>query len=195
MSSTMQEALNRLLLFVAVAVLLAGEGVAAVASPGVASLCTILFDQDAHRPARLEDSAAACVLHASQSLRAHPHHTLYLVGTADRVKDNQPGHGRARAEQDMSGEDLRYADVAAYRALNTKAYMVRWLHADPTRIVPLTTYEDGQWVAVYEVANDVPFKKIYGKETAPILARPCTVKPCATGPEEFLLPQEREPIR
>jgi hypothetical protein len=157
-------------------------------------ICVISFDKDIRRPARVEDSAAACLLQAKQVLAAHADASLYLVGTADKIKDNVASHGHERAEQDMSGEDLRYADVAAYRAINTKAYLVTWLSVDPTRIVPVTTYEDGQWVALYLVTKNTSFKTTYSKETAPILSRPCTVKPCATGPEEFLLAQPREPI-
>ena len=116
------------------------------------------------------------------------------MGTADRVRDNQVEHGKERVAQDMSGEDLRYADVAAYRALNTKAYLVRWMHADPRRVVPLTIYDDGQSVEVYLVEDGVSFRDVFGKEIAPILSRPCTVAPCAKGVEEFLLAQERNRI-
>lgn len=149
------------------------------------------FDQDARRPARVEDGAKACLESARRALLAAPASKLFLVATADRQKDNEAGHGEARIGQDMSGEDLRYADVAAYRAVNTKDYLVRWLQVDPKRIVPFTTYEDGQWLSVYLVKNDVSFKSGYGKEIAPILSRPCTVAPCAKGVEEFLVAQPR----
>lgn len=163
-------------------------------SQGFTRVCVISFDKDRRHPARVEDSAAACLFEAKQMLAVHADASLYLVGSADKMKDNVVSHGRERTEQDMTGEDLRYADVAAYRAINTKAYLVRWLSMDAARIVPVTTYEDGQWVALCLVANDTSFKKAYSKETAPILSRPCTVKPCATGPEEFLLAQPRERI-
>ena len=162
--------------------------------PGVTRVCTIYFDKDARRPARVEDSAQSCLLNARQALLAAKTSKLYLVGTADRNKDNEAGHGKARIEQDMSGEDLRYADVAAYRALNTKAYLVRWLQADPKAVVPLTIYDDGQWVELYLVEKGVLFESAYGKETAPIMSRPCTVAPCAKGVEEFLIAQQRERI-
>jgi hypothetical protein len=163
-------------------------------SQGMTRVCVISFGKDPSRPARVEDSAAACLLQAKQMLAAHADASLYLVGAADKIKDNAASHGHQRAEQDMTGEDLRYADVAAYRAINTKAYLATWLSVNPTRIVPVTTYEDGQWVALYLVTKNTCFKRTYSKETAPILSRPCTVKPCATGPEEFLLAQPRERI-
>jgi hypothetical protein len=84
--------------------------------------------------------------------------------------------------------------VAAYRAVNTKAYLVRWMQTDPKLIVPLTTYEDGQWLEIYLVKDGVSFKSGYSKETAPIMSKPCTVAPCASGVEEFLVAQERERI-
>jgi hypothetical protein len=163
-------------------------------SQGIVRVCTIYFDKDAQRPARVEDSAQPCLTSAKKALLALPSGKLYLVATADRQKDNEAGHGKARVEQDMSGEDLRYADVAAYRAVNTKDYMVRSLHMNPTRIVPFTTYEDGQWVEIYLVKEGVSFKSSYPKEIAPILSRPCTVAPCATGVEEFLIAQPRDRI-
>ena len=145
-------------------------------------------------PARVEDSAAPCLMQAKQALAADPSRSLYLVAAADKVKDNVAGHGRTRTGQDMSGEDLRYADVAAYRAINTKAYLVRWLGVDPARIIPLTSYEDGQWLELYLIKKGIVFKAVYGKATAPILVRPCTVAPCPHGPEEFLVAQPREKI-
>ncbi len=163
-------------------------------SQGMTRVCIISFDKDTRHPARVEDSALACLLQARQMLATHVDASLYLVGTADKVKDNVVSNGHERTEQDMTGEDLRYADVAAYRAINAKAYLVTWLSMNPARIVPVTTYEDGQWVALYLVTKNTSFKKTYSKETAPILSRPCTVKPCATGPEEFLLAQPRERI-
>lgn len=161
---------------------------------GINKLCTIYFNKDARRPARVEDAAKPCLLQATRALAAAPGSKLYLVGTADRQKDNEAGHGKARTEQDMTGEDLRYADVAAYRAVNTKAYLVRWLQANPKLVVPLTSYQDGQWVEFYLVKDGVSFKAGYGKATAPIMSRPCTVPPCAVGVEEFLVAQQRERI-
>ena len=157
-------------------------------------ICRISFDKDKRRPARVEDDALPCLLQAARALTAAGGARLYFVATADRTRDNDVAHGEEREEQDMTGEDLRYADVAAYRAVNTKAYMVQWLRADPKRIIPLTTYEDGQWLDIYLVPDAVNFKRSYAKATAPILSRPCTVAPCATGNEEFLLAQPRGQI-
>ena len=170
------------------------QGNAPVRSTRYTEVCTLLFDRDAKRPTRVQDDASACLAQAGRALKSSPRDRLVLVATADRNKDDESGHGTARVEQDMNGEDVRYADVAAYRAVNTKAYLVRYLHVDARRIVPLTTYEDGQWLRLYLVPNDVDFKSAYGKATAPILMRPCTVAPCARGAEEYLLAQPRGPI-
>ncbi len=161
---------------------------------GVTRICVLSFEKDAQRPARVENSAAACLTRARAMLAAETRSKLYLVGAADKIKDNKPEHGRIRTEQDMSGEDLRYADVAAYRAVNTKAYLVRWLNVDPTRVIPVTSYEDGQQVEVFLVKQGTCFERFYGKETAPILAHPCTVTLCSQGQEEFLIAQQRDRI-
>ena len=157
-------------------------------------ICAISFDKDAKRPARVEDQALPCLLHAKRVLAEQPGSLLYFVATADRLKDNEAGHGEERVDQDMSGEDLRYADVAAYRAVNAKAYMVRWMHINPRQVVPLTSYEDGQWLEIDIAAKSVAFKSAYPRLTAPILSRPCTVSPCATSDEEFLIAQQRSRI-
>ena len=157
-------------------------------------ICSIAFDQDAKRPARVENQALPCLRKGERALAQQPDSLLYLVATADRTKDNEHGHGKERVEQDMSGEDLRYADVAAYRAVNTKAYMVQWMHLKAGQIVPLTTYEDGQWLEIDIAPPHLDFKAAYPKPIAPILVRPCTVKPCPSGDEEFLIAQPRQAI-
>lgn len=158
---------------------------------GINKVCTIYFGKDVQRPARIQDSARECLTHAISLLHDEPATQLYLVATADSEKDNRAGNGTSRTEQDMTGEDLRYADVAAYRAVNIKAYMVRWLHASPKSIVPMTLYETGQWVEIYDVKKGIDFKSSFGKKTAPIIERPCTTGPCAARFEEFLVAQQR----
>lgn len=158
---------------------------------GITRICVIDFGNDLRRPARLEDTAQACLTRAVQLLTAEPEAQLYLVATADSRKDNTAGNGADRTEQDMTGEDLRYADVAAYRAINTKAYMVRWLHVNPKLLVPLTAYENGQWLELNIVKKGIDFKSVYSRKTAPILERPCTTEPCASHYEEFLVAQQR----
>jgi hypothetical protein len=57
---------------------------------------------------------------------------LVLVGVKDPLKDHEASeNGKMRETEDTTGYDVRLEDLAAYRSLNTKGYLVRWNGIDP----------------------------------------------------------------
>jgi len=164
--------------------------------PGVEKLCSIQFDKDAKRPARVEDGALPCLDEVAKTLKQRPDRKLVLVGVSDPVKDHEEKDaGEEREGEDMTGLDIRYEDTAAYRAVNTKDYLTRFYGIAPSRILP-TTNENrhGQDVAFYLVPGDADFLHNY-LNTTRTNERICTVKPCYDKREESDSPQPRERIR
>jgi hypothetical protein len=108
-------------------------------SPEVEKLCTIHFDKDTRRPARVEDSAVSCFDEAANRLKGRSDLKLVLVGVSDLVKDYAADkNGKMRTTEDKTGYDVRLEDLAAYRAINTKWYLTRWYKIEPARILPTT---------------------------------------------------------
>ncbi|MGA3226718.1 MAG: hypothetical protein ABSC65_23335 [Acidobacteriaceae bacterium] len=163
---------------------------------GVEKLCSIQFDKDAKRPARIEDSALPCLDEVASTLKQRPDRKLVLVGVSDPVKDHEEKDaGEDREGEDMTGLDIRYEDTSAYRAVNTKDYLTRFYGIAPSRILP-TTNENrhGQDVAFYLVPGDADFLHNY-LNTTRTNERICTVKPCYDKREESDSPQPRERIQ
>jgi hypothetical protein len=162
---------------------------------GVEKLCTIEFDRDTRRPARVEDSALACIKTAVKQLKARPNVKLVLVGVKDPNKDHEAAeNGSMREEEDTTGLDVRLEDLAAYRSVNTKWYIATYYGIDPARILP-TTDETifRQEVTFYLVPADADFNHNY-LGTTKTNERPCTVKPCYPADEESLKAQPRSRI-
>jgi hypothetical protein len=162
----------------------------------VEKICVIQFDQDAKRPARVEDSALPCLQQAVRRLRANANSKLVLVGAMDLSKDHEAaGNGAMREVEDTTGYDIRLEDLAAYRSLNTKGYITRWYHINPARILPTTDESrHAQEVVFYLVPTDADFNHNY-LGTTKTNERPCTVKPCYPPDEESLAAQPRSRIR
>jgi hypothetical protein len=162
---------------------------------GVEKLCSIQFDKDAKYLARVEDGALPCLQQVVKAMKDNPAKKLVLVGTADIGKDVRAvQNGQMRETEDKTGADVRFEDLAAYRAVNTKGYLVRWLHLDPARVLPTTNeWVDGQYVDFYLVPRDADFNHNYLKTTK-TNENPCTVKPCYSPDEESLKVQPRSRI-
>jgi hypothetical protein len=162
---------------------------------GVEKLCTIQFDRDAKRPARVDDSALPCLELAVKRMTADATVKLVLVGAKDLSKDHEASeNGKMRETEDTTGYDIRLEDLAAYRSLNTKGYLVRWYGIDPARILPTTDESHfGQTVIFYLVPGDADFNHNY-LGTTKTNERPCTVKPCYLADEESLAVQPRSRI-
>jgi hypothetical protein len=164
-------------------------------SAGVVRICGIDFEKDAKRQARVEDSALSCLEEAVKRLRANPNVKLVLVGVKDPSKDHEAAeNGMERETEDTTGYDIRLEDLAAYRSLNTKDYLVRWYRIDPSRILPTTDESHfGRDVTFYLVPGDADFNHNY-LGTTKTNERPCTVKPCYPPDEESLAAQPRSRI-
>jgi hypothetical protein len=160
---------------------------------GVEELCPIAFDKDALRPARVENSALPCLEEAVKRLNASPDRKLVLVGVKDLAKDHEPV-GSDREEEDATGFDVRLEDLSAYRAVNTKWYLVHYLNADPKRILP-TTDESyfAQSVTFYLVAASADYNHNF-LGTTKTNEKPCTITPCYSPDEETLTAQHRPRI-
>jgi hypothetical protein len=162
---------------------------------GVEKLCSIQFDRDVKRPARVEDSALHCLEEAVRRMNADVTVKLVLVGMKDLLKDHEAsGNGKMRETEDTTGYDIRLEDLAAYRSLNTKGYLVRWYRVDPSRIFPTTDEAHfGQTVTFYLVPGNADFNHNY-LGTTKTNERPCTVEPCYPADEESLAAQPRSRI-
>jgi len=162
---------------------------------GVEKLCAIQFNRDQKRPARVEDGALPCLELAVKRMTADATVKLVLVGVKDPTKDHEvSGNGRMREAEDTSGYDIRLEDLAAYRSLNSKGYLVRWYRVDAARILPTTDESHfGQTVIFYIVPGDADFNHNY-LGTTKTNERPCTVKPCYPVDEESLAAQPRSLI-
>jgi hypothetical protein len=174
---------------------LSAPGQTAATPPGVEKLCSIRFDKDAKRPARVEDSALTCLNEAAQRLKERPDVKLVLVGVSDLVEDQAADeNGHMREAEDDTGYDVRLEDLAAYRSLNTKWYLTRWYGIAPRRILPTTDESlHGQDVTFYLVPGTADFKHNY-LDTTTTNENPCTVKPCYSPDEENLTAQPRSRI-
>ena len=162
---------------------------------GVEKVCSIIFDRDLKRPARVEDSALPCLDEAARRLKSAPDEKLVLVGLANWDKDHEAeANGHMREKEDSTGYDVRLEDLAAYRALNTKAYLVTFYHLAPGRILPTTDETTpGQTVTVYLVPAAADYNHNY-LVTTKTNERPCSVMPCYTPDEESLKAQPRSRI-
>jgi hypothetical protein len=183
------------ILFFLLALPVRGVGQAPSLASGVEKVCSIQFDKDAKRPARVQDNALPCLKEAAQRLRDNPGVKLVLVGEADPVKDHEADeNGRMRDTEDATGLDVRWEDLAAYRSLNTKWYLTRWFGIEAARVLPTTDESiQGQEVKFYLVPAAADFNHNYLGATK-TNERPCTVKPCYPPDEESLKAQPRSRI-
>jgi len=107
-------------------VTVAAPVVAAV--PQTRDLCSVHFERDRARPTRVDNEAKACLDEIALSLNGSPDAKLALVGNA---APDEKGGGR----------------LAAERARNTKAYLVKEKGIDAARISVYTRAQDGKAVS------------------------------------------------
>jgi len=96
-------------------------------APKTQTLCTIQFDHDKRRPARVDNDAKGCLDDVALNAQRSSDATLVVVGNAAPGAAAPARKGRRRHEEQP-------ADLAAQRAVNTKDYLVKEKGIDASRI-------------------------------------------------------------
>src|SRR5271156_2870182 len=95
---------------------------APVVTPTTQKLCTITFDHDPKRPARVDNDAKGCLDDVALNAQRPSDATVVVVGNAAPQAPPKGKHAKAMP------------DLAAQRAVNTKAYLVTEKGIDASRI-------------------------------------------------------------
>ncbi len=120
-----------------------------VAPPPVqSSLCSITFDKDKKRPARVDNEAKACLDDIALTLQSKSDATAAIVGSSTAEEKAPPKHAKKGAPVE---------DLAAQRAVNTKDYLVTEKGIDASRITVYTGTGDGKKVEDYLVPAGATF--------------------------------------
>jgi hypothetical protein len=106
--------------------------------PAVSEMCSIQFERDPRRPARVDNEAKACLDEVAASMQHSSDATLVLVGNAS---SSEKGSGK----------------LASERAINTKAYLVSEKGIDASRITIYTGSQDGKVVSTVLVPAGATF--------------------------------------
>ena len=97
-------------------------------APKTQTLCTIQFDHDAKRPARVDNDAKGCLDDVALNAQRSSDATLVVVGNAAAPTEAMtPKKGKHHHEEPI-------ANLAAQRAVNTKDYLVKEKGIDASRI-------------------------------------------------------------
>jgi hypothetical protein len=104
-------------------------------APTTSALCSVNFERDKNRPARVDNEAKACLDDVALSLQRSSDAKLAVVGNSNAKEKTPPKNKRAKA-----------VDLAAQRAVNTKDYLVTEKGIDPSRVQVYTGATDGQTV-------------------------------------------------
>jgi len=134
------------------------------------TLCTIKFENDKKRPARVDNEAKACLDQVALSAQQTPDATVVVVGEKGNV-----------VEKVFKGKKkkMEMADLAAQRAVNTKDYLVKEKGIDASRISVRTGSQSEDEVENYLVPAGATFDKDVSGTTA---VDEATVKPQARTP-------------
>ena len=116
--------------------------------PKSQTLCSINFDRDKKRPARVDNEAKACLDDVALNLQRQADASAVLVGDKAAVVETSKKKSKKAAKA---------ADVAAQRAVNTKAYLVTEKGIDASRISVRTGTQDANQVQNYLVPTGATF--------------------------------------
>ncbi len=106
--------------------------------PTTSDLCSVQFERDARRPARVDNEAKACLDEVAMTLQRNANANLAIVGNA--IGDEKDGQ-----------------KLAAKRAVNTKAYLVGEKGIDSSRISLYTGSQNGKVVSIVLIPADATF--------------------------------------
>jgi len=116
--------------------------------PHTQALCSITFDKDAKRPARVDNEAKACLDEVALDLQRQSDAKAVVVGDATEAEKALPKHAKKHA---------KIEPLAAERAVNTKDYLVTEKGIDASRISVATGAADGKKVEDYLVPSGATF--------------------------------------
>jgi len=105
-------------------------------APTTSALCSVSFERDAKRPARVDNEGKACLDDVALKLQSASDAKLAVVGNSTGEEKAPPKKGRKKTVADLAGE----------RAVNTKDYLVTEKGIDASRISAYTGSEDGKTV-------------------------------------------------
>jgi hypothetical protein len=105
-------------------------------APTTSALCSVSFERDAKRPARVDNEAKACLDDVALKLQSASDAKLAVVGNSDS-KEKEPAKGRKK---------VKPVDYAGERAVNTKDYLVTEKGIDASRISAYTGSDDAKTV-------------------------------------------------
>ena len=111
--------------------------------PTTTSLCSIAFDRDHRRPARVDNEGKACLDDLALNLQRTTDAKLALVGNA-------------------SASDKNAMKLSAERAVNTKDYLVKEKGIDASRIMVYTGTQDANTVSTTLVPSGATFDSSKG---------------------------------
>jgi outer membrane protein OmpA-like peptidoglycan-associated protein len=120
------------------------------------TLCSITFDRDKRRPARVDNEAKACLDDVTLNAQRSADASLVVVGNAAQGEAPMGKHKHKKMEM------MDPAKLAAQRAVNTKDYLVKEKGIDASRISVRTGTKGTNEVDDYLVPaganfdNDVP---------------------------------------
>jgi outer membrane protein OmpA-like peptidoglycan-associated protein len=117
-------------------------------APTQSALCSITFDKDKKRPARVDNEAKACLDDIALTLQSKSDATAAIVGESTAAEKTPPKHMKKGAMA---------PDLAAQRAVNTKDYLVTEKGIDASRITVYTAPTDGAKVEDYLVPSGATF--------------------------------------
>lgn len=115
--------------------------------PAATQLCSIHFDRDSKRPARVDNEAKACLDEIAMNLQKTPDATLAIVG-------------------DAANGERRGTALATERGKNAKAYLVADKGIDASRVKVYSGKQDGRMVsatlipagAEFDASGDTPIQ-------------------------------------
>jgi hypothetical protein len=107
-------------------------------APKAQPLCTVYFNRDMRRPARVDNEGRACLDDVALTMEHQPDARLVLVGE----------HSDSEADGQLT---------AAERAMNTRAYLANEKGIDPSRVDVRTSTASGRQVQTYLLAPGAVF--------------------------------------
>jgi len=139
------------------------------------TLCTIAFGRDTKRPARVDNEAKACLDQVALSAQQTPDATVTVVGEAGPTPP--PAKGKKKGAPVIE-------NLAAQRAVNTKAYLVTEKGIDASRISVRTGTQSSDEVENYLVPAGANFDSDIPGTTAvdESVVKPQTRVPLGTRP-------------